>query len=713
MAETGLRGIGAWLDRLEPYYQRIAAVTALVLSAVFVYSTWHFARDTAQHEAQIRFEFRASQIADAIRGRLVDYEQVLRGGVGLFAASELVERREWRAYVEHLRIEQIYPGIQGMGFSLHISADRKASHEEAVRREGFDSYAIRPAGLRPEYTSIVYIEPFEGRNLQAFGFDMFSEPVRRAAMERARDSGETSVSGKVTLVQETDKDVQAGFLMYAPVYRNDMDTVTVAQRRGALLGYVYSPFRADDLIRGILGRFSDVRLRVVDDGPGDDDKLLYDSRAGGAHAPAFFVKSELAVRGRTWQIEVASLPAFEATLDRATPLLTAGASGAASVLVLAIIWLLANQRTRAVRLARTMTRDLRDSRERLALAMEGSNQALFDWDVTSGKVVLSERWSRITGCGPAGLATTIGELEALIHPDELDHVRRQSARLIRGQIVFYQVEHRVRTASGDWRWISSQAKVAERDAAGRALRVAGTNVDITERKEVERMKSEFIATVSHELRTPLTAVVGALGLLKEVASGRLPAEAETFLGMARQNSDRLVALINNVLDIEKIESGHMEFRLDAVRVNALLERAVSLNAPYAEKFGVRFELAPAPDGVVVSGDEDRLLQVLTNLMSNAVKYSPAGNAVTVSAAARDGLVRIAVADRGPGVPEAFRERIFSKFAQADGSDTRRKGGTGLGLSISKAIIEKLGGTMGYESVSGKGATFYFELPLRE
>jgi signal transduction histidine kinase len=185
-----------------------------------------------------------------------------------------------------------------------------------------------------------------------------------------------------------------------------------------------------------------------------------------------------------------------------------------------------------------------------------------------------------------------------------------------------------------------------------------------------------------------------------------------FLGMAKQNSERLATLINDILDIEKIESGRMEFRLDPIAIRPLLERAVALNAPYAEKLGVRFELGTAEDAIT-SGDEDRLLQVLTNLMSNGAKFSPKGSAVTVSGLTRDGFVRVAVADQGPGVPEEFRDRIFGKFAQADGSDTRSKGGTGLGLSISRAIVEKLGGKMDYESTPGKGATFYFELPLRK
>jgi signal transduction histidine kinase len=709
LAPMGQAARVAWL---EPYYRPLALTIALVLLGSLTASAWNYASLIAENEARARFDFRASQIADAILGRMVDYEQVLRGGVGLFAASKSVERAEWRAYVEHLRIETIYPGIQGIGFVPRIRPGQKARHEREIRADGFADYAIRPSGERPEYAPVMYIEPFNGRNLRAFGFDMLSEPQRRAAAERARDSGRPAISGKVTLEQETDQNVQAGFIMFVPVYRATMDISTVAQRRAALAGYVYAPFRSSDLIGGILGKLEDVRLQIVDVGFGGDEQILYDGQPGGV-APeeaAFAVTLDLPVRGRLWRLQMTSLPAYEKTIDRNTPLLIAGATGAISALLLVMIWSLATTRARAVRIAHDMTRELRESREQLALAIEGSGQAMFDWDVTTGRVVLSSQWAVITGGGADSLSTTAAELQAMVHPDDLPQVAERIRELVRGWLPFYHAEHRVRTTAG-WRWIASRAKVVERDWSGRALRVAGTNLDITEGKEIERLKAEFVSTVSHELRTPLTALIGALGLLDRQAAGKLAPDAAMFLGMARQNGERLAVLINNILDIEKIESGRMEFRLDAVDIRPLLERAVSLNAPYAEKLGVRFELGAA-DEAVVSGDEDRLLQVLTNLMSNGAKFSPKGSAVSVSAVKRDAAVRVSVADSGPGVPEEFRGRIFGKFAQADGSDTRGRGGTGLGLSISRAIVEKLGGTMDYQSTPGKGATFYFDLPLR-
>jgi len=709
--------IAAEFAVFEPSYRAIAISVALVLAVASIYSAWSFASRTAWNEARIRFDFRARQIGDALNDRMRDYEQVLRGGVGLFATSQRVGHREWQTYLQQLRINDRYPGIQGIGFAPRAGAEQKAAQEYSARAGGHGDSAVRPGGERVEHFPVTYLAILDGSingsDLRAIGFDLLSDPICGAAMERARETGMPTISDPVALKLDSDRVAQPIVIMFLPVYREGSDLATVASRSTALTGYVYAMFRMSDLMRGILGEVSDVRVQLFDGAPGHTAGLVYDSASAApfsGRAADFHATAGLPVPGRDWTLQVSSLPAMEATMDRRTPRLIAVEGALVSALALGIIWSLATMRARAARLARLMTRELRESRERLGLAIEGSNLALFDWDVRTGNVTLSEQWSRIAGASPG--TASIRDLLALVHPEDRFAVTQQAHNLIKGRLPFYHSEHRVRTETGGWRWISSRAKVVERGRNGRAARVAGTNLDITDRKEVERIKNEFIATVSHELRTPLTAVVGALGLLKREAAGKLPPNASVFLGMAQQNSDRLAALINDILDIEKIESGMTKFRNAAVAVAPLLERAVALNAPYAGQFDVRFELRQPLPKVSVGGDEDRLLQVMTNLMSNAAKFSPSGSAVTVSCEVNDCAARIAVSDQGPGVPEELRSRIFQKFAQADSGDTRQKGGTGLGLSICKAIIETLGGTIGYESAPGRGSTFFFELALR-
>ena len=236
--------------------------------------------------------------------------------------------------------------------------------------------------------------------------------------------------------------------------------------------------------------------------------------------------------------------------------------------------------------------------------------------------------------------------------------------------------------------------------------------DISERRRIERMKSEFISTVSHELRTPLTSIRGALGLVHDGVAGEVDATARQMIQIAYNNSERLVTLINDLLDMEKIEAGKMSFEMQPIALKALLERAVTDNMGYASTYDVRFNIEGTVPEVEINADHDRMLQVMANLLSNAAKFSPRGETVSVSAKLRQGdQVRVSVEDRGPGVPDEFHDRIFGKFSQADSSDTRQKEGTGLGLSISKAIVESHGGKIAFSTTQGKGTVFFLDLPL--
>jgi PAS domain S-box-containing protein len=233
--------------------------------------------------------------------------------------------------------------------------------------------------------------------------------------------------------------------------------------------------------------------------------------------------------------------------------------------------------------------------------------------------------------------------------------------------------------------------------------------DISERKRAELCKDEFVTTVSHELRTPLTSLSGSLGLLAGSAAGKLPDTAMRLLAIAYKNSQRLVRLINDILDIEKIESGDVTFVLKRVAVRPLVEQAIETSRAYAESLGVTVRLDTLAADADVNADPDRLTQVVANLLSNAIKFSPAGAEVVVSIDAPADRVRVAVRDHGPGIPPHFRERVYEKFAQAD-ADARNKGGTGLGLSIVKGIVTRLGGTTGFDDAPGGGTIFHVELP---
>ena len=233
--------------------------------------------------------------------------------------------------------------------------------------------------------------------------------------------------------------------------------------------------------------------------------------------------------------------------------------------------------------------------------------------------------------------------------------------------------------------------------------------DISERKEMEQMKSEFVSTVTHELRTPLTSIRGTLGLIMAGAVGELPEKAQEMVAIADRNTQRLAELVNDILDMEKIDSGRLEIVLKPIDLADLVRRCVEDNQSYAEQYNVELTFRAPSGSSMVEADETRMTQVLANLLSNAVKFSPPGGVVEIVVEDKDMRVRVSVIDRGAGIPDEFRDRIFERFTQADSSNRRRTGGTGLGLSISAAIVESHGGELDFESEVGKGPTFFFEL----
>lgn len=244
-------------------------------------------------------------------------------------------------------------------------------------------------------------------------------------------------------------------------------------------------------------------------------------------------------------------------------------------------------------------------------------------------------------------------------------------------------------------------------------RFLGIIRDISQRKHLDKIKSEFVSTVSHELRTPLTSIKGALGIINSEVLGELPPKLKNLTQLAHKNTERLILLVNDLLDVEKIQAGKIDLNFSKVNLTAVVKESIATNQTYASQLKVGIELEAFVEDYFVKGDSNRLLQVMANLISNAAKYSPANDIIKISLMRCDNLVQVSVSDNGDGIPPEYRSKIFQKFSQIDGSDRRQKGGTGLGLNITKAIVEYHGGTIDFISEVNKGATFFFKLPLWE
>ncbi|NRQ41216.1 PAS domain-containing protein [Rheinheimera sp. YQF-2] len=272
----------------------------------------------------------------------------------------------------------------------------------------------------------------------------------------------------------------------------------------------------------------------------------------------------------------------------------------------------------------------------------------------------------------------------------------------------YDVQYRITSRNGEVKWLQELGRGIF-TADGQLQYLDGFIWDITEQKTVEQLKNQFVSTVSHELRTPLTSISGSLGLVLGGVAGNLPDTAKQMLQIASDNCERLTHLINDLLDIEKLMAGKIQLNTSALHVHTLLEKCRQQNQPFADKHLCQLVLLPGPD-LWLSADERRLEQVLTNLLSNAAKFSPANSRVEISVSQQRQLVEIAVLDQGPGIADSFKGKIFQKFSQADAADSRSKGGTGLGLAICKELMQAMRGDIDYENVAG-GCRFYIRLPL--
>jgi PAS domain S-box-containing protein len=701
----------------------VLALVVLLASLLLVFLYWRSAHARELQSAAAEFSARTDEASALLAQRLGNYELVARGGVSLFASVARPSRRQWQDYVDGLNLRTRYPELVGLGFANYATPLQLSDLQRLMRDSGEGLFSVWPHGVRERYGAILYMDPKTRENLATIGYDMFSEPVRHAAMEAARDGGQPKLSGPVQLLQDDGKPAPA-LLLFLPVYRSGDHPDSIAARRESMQGWVYTPFRMGGFIDATLSKTAHrVRLRIVDVTNGSGQLLYGDPSQSGDMAPAFASSTTLQAYGRRWRLEFWSEP--KAVIEaRMTDLrITLAAGVLASLLLFGISLVLARTQLRAERLAARMTESYRRSELRFRSAMEYSaiGKALLDH---AGHIVdANPSLARILGKPREQLLGSAFDGHFIDRTDEIasdrerdlmasEGVFRSTRTLLREDGGLRQVQLTHSPVPGDiGQDITRLVQVedvtdrlraeAQVLALNRTLeaRVAARTRELTlANQELE----SFAYSVSHDLRAPLRAIDGFSRLLGERYGDAIQDEGREYLARVRNATGRMGTLIESLLKMARLGRGGIKpVQLDLSRMSAEIVAELRANEPGRE---VAVEIAP---GLQATGDPSLVRNLLQNLVGNAWKFTRDRGDARIEVG-HDGEGAFFVRDNGAGFAPEYADKLFRPFQRLHSQE--QFAGDGIGLASVKRIVERHGGMIRAEGRLGEGATFRFTLP---
>lgn len=649
-----------------------------------------------QQNIATRFDERAKLMTTVIQSKFASCKEIVLLVERFLTAAPQSRRNEFSTFVTKLRAS--HPELQAMTWVARVREDERKLFEQQIRDEGFSSFVITErdatgqfitANTRPEHYVVTYLEPL-APNRPAFGYDLTSDAIRYAATSWGRDHDDVALTAPVELVQSP----LTAVVLFHPVYSGV--PANEAERRAQLRGFVSAVLSPKILVEGALAGYSpqDYDLLLHDVTNAKESPILVRTNHDDSQkdASSFGYRQSWTIGNRALEIVITPTASF-IQAQRSLQAWAVLAAGLGLCSLLGAFLLVVSGRTSHVeQLVEQRTQEL-------SAVLDNATEAIITFDA-HGYI---ERANPATAeLFEEPLKTLLTRRITDLIPEIDWHVKPSGDGV-----------QEVRGYRANGKPLTLEMTLSQMDIRGRTLYTAMLH-DISARKEAERLKNEFVSTVSHELRTPLTSIFGSLGLISGGVVGDVPEGIHELVEIARVNAERLTLLVNDILDIDKIAAGNLQVDCESTDLRVIIRQSLVQNRGYADRYGVGLgidETQFVTEPVMVHVDSSRILQVMANLLSNAIKFSPHGQTVDVSLTVVEGKATVGVHDRGPGIPESFRGRIFEKFAQADGANTRRSGGTGLGLSISKAIIERFGGTIGFDSSPGSGSTFYFVLPL--
>jgi PAS domain S-box-containing protein len=703
------------------------ALLVLVGSLLLVAVAWDHARQREMKLAAEQFRGVAGQQASLVQLHLNSVEMTLRGGASLFAALDRPTPEQWRGYVDALRLQATFPSLIGVGYAASLDEHQLVRLQESWRADGRGLFELRPHGRRDFYAPILYMEPHTDLNRNAIGFDLYSEAARRQAMRLAMNSGQSQVTGRITLGRDAAHPSPA-LLLFAPVYGHAIGADSSATRRSNIRGWVFAPFRMDQMLHSaLLPTRGKLQLRVVDVTDAAHDVLYQDA---GIDSPHTFTHSlSMSFYGRRWRFDFFSGPIETAAPQLAAidKLLLAGIAG--SLLLFALAWMLASTEARARRLATDMTQNYRRSEQRFRNAMQYSaiGKALLD---SNGAITENNpAFGRIFGRSDVALAghslnefLDDGDSQPLVTSqmqafDEAGGVIRLTRSLRRAggdvrhvHLTFAPVPSEPGVDVSRLVQVEDVTERVRAEAAVQALnrtleaRVAARTRELS---EANRELESFAYSVSHDLRAPLRAIEGFSRMLGERHADGLDATGRDYLDRVRKGTARMGELIDALLKLARI--GRAEPSVANVDLSALAEEVSAGLADAEPGRAVEIHIQP---GMRAEGDRMLLQVLLENLLGNAWKFTRGRGDARVELireAGADGRDWFVVRDNGAGFDPDYANKLFKPFQRLHSQDEFP--GHGIGLASVKRIIERHGGEIEADGRPGQGASFRFTLGI--
>lgn len=725
---------------------------------------WNETKLNEHEKGYLRFESIVRESKRALINRMNSYEDALLGGVGFFAGSNHVSLEEWKKYVAVADVKHRYPGINGIGYIVDVPENEINSYSEDMKLAISPDFKIKPEVDHNDYFIIQYIEPIS-INKEAVGLNIAFEENRKRAALKSRDSGMAAITKRILLVQDNTK--TPGFLLLLPLYKNDMPTSTVEERRLAFDGWVYAPFVGKNFMTGLTSSQNlYFHMHVYDGANKSDDNFIYDSGwenpvydSGLKHHhhddddddhdhhhserddSLFVITKTINIKQQQWTIEWKSSVEFENSIKSYESNLVLISGLMLSLLVSSLLLMLSSLYKRANKLANKMTSDF-------SLALDKQRAILNT--VVDGIITINSK-GIIESFNPSAERMfgykedeVIGKNVKILMPEPYqskhdgylnNHLstgkkkiidtagREVQARRKDGSIFDMELAVKAFNVDEAKMFVGSIHDITQKKNADERLQQYAEDLEwqkmaMEEAKEeaerANRLKSDFLATMSHEIRTPMNGIMGMTELL---LNSELNPKQEANAKTVMSSSEALLEIINDILDFSKIEAGKLELEPVQFNLETVCEDVSELLSIKCKEKAIELILRYPPYiRKDVIGDSGRIRQIITNLLSNAVKFTSKGTVIlSVEELKNDKLkknqveFKISVSDTGIGIDEDAQEYIFDKFSQADNTTTRKFGGTGLGLAISKQLSEMMGGQIAVESKKGEGSTFWFTI----